>query len=203
MWAVRSRFSCDGAFRSSRVPAMTRLALVPVVVGFVIVLAGCGGSSKASPAEQWASGVCSSIDTWKTEISTITSDAADALKDPATAREGLKTAVDDGKSATQTLLDDLKGLQPPDTPEGQQAQQQLDTFVTSVQATADDVQQALNQIPDASSINAIVESLTGLSTEFQKTIDQGRELVTTLTDLGSEMKDAFQSASSCQDLTGS
>lgn len=178
---------------------MRAIGLGAVVATTALLLAGCGGGEE-SPAEAWASDVCTSVATWKTEIGEITTEAADALTQPATARKTLETAVDDGLQATKTLIADLEALEPPATSEGQEAKGEIDAFLATLEATADEVQTALAGLSDAGSLSAIVESLSGLSTELQTTIDEGRELVTTLESLGGDIKDGFESADSCDDL---
>jgi predicted small secreted protein len=176
------------------------LGLGAVLAVTAVLAAGCGGGGEESPAEQWASGVCTSIATWKTEVAEITTDAADALKQPATARKTLEAAVDDGLQATKTLIAELKDLEPPDTPEGQQAKTEIDAFLATVESTADEVETTLAGLSDAGSLSAIVESLSGLSLGLQTTIQEGRELVTTLQGVGGDIKDGFESAAACDDL---
>jgi hypothetical protein len=45
-----------------------------------------------------------------------------------------------------------------------------------------------------------VDSLSGLSAELQATIEDGRELVTSLQSLGGDLKEGLESADSCDDL---
>jgi len=182
---------------------MRRIALASALVATVVLLAaGCGGggSDQASPEEQWANDVCSSIVTWKTEIEGIVSDTSNAIKSPADARAALESAVDDGKTATETLVSDLKSLTPPGTPEDQQAKQALDTFADELQTTASEAQAALSGLSDASSLADITKSLSGLGAQLQATLTSGEDLVTSLESAGGAIKDGFENASSCKDL---
>ena len=126
---------------------MTRPVLLFVAVASLAVLAtGCGSSggdsttttTTASATETWASGVCTSITTWQTALTS----AADSLKSDPT-KNGLQTAADDAKSATQTLASDLKGLGKPDTASGQQAKDSLDQLATNLQKDVDTMESAV------------------------------------------------------------
>jgi hypothetical protein len=177
-----------------------RIALPLSFLLVLLLAAGCGGGSQPSAAEQWAGSVCSSISTWQTEINKLTTETADALSKPGNSRAQLKSAFDSGLQATQTLVDDLKALGPPDTPEGAQAKQDVDAFAKQAQTTADDVQSAVSALPSSTSLAQAVATLAPLGAELQATIQKGSELITTLTGLGGSIKDGFESADSCKEL---
>lgn len=174
-------------------------AAVGAVVVVALVASGCGGGGTPA-AEQWAGDLCTSIATWRTEIDTLSKQAADALTKPATARPALEAAVDDGLAATQTLIDDLEALGPPDVPEGTQAKRELDAFLTAVEQMEADVKQALSDLPATASLADAVQSLSTVGAQLQATIAQGQELVTTLSGLGGELESGFENADSCQQL---
>jgi hypothetical protein len=180
---------------------MRRVALLCAASTAVLVLAGCGGG-EPSAEERWAGDVCSAVATWKTEMGTIVSETADAITRPAQARLALESAFDDGKQATEDLVSDLESLTPPDTPEGQQAKQELDAFATSLQSTLDEAQEALSGLSEASSLADVTSSLSGLGADFQATLDSGRKLVTSLESVGGAIKDGFEDAESCDELRG-
>ena len=175
-----------------------RLAAVLVLV---VVAAGCGGGSESSAAEEaWADEICSSIATWRAEVETIATDAADAITQPGATRDDVETAVDSGLDATTQLVDDLRAAVPPDTPEGEEADAAVDAFLDNVQASDDEVRTALADLPDDAGLSQTVAALSGLATSIQTTIESGRTLVTELTELGGALKDAFENADSCQEL---
>ena len=68
---------------------------------------------------------------------------ASSLKSDPT-KDGLKAAVDDAKSATDTAASDLKGLGKPDTPAGQEARDSLDQLSTDLQNNADTIETAVS-----------------------------------------------------------
>ena len=102
-------------------------------------------TTSASATETWATGVCTSITTWQAALKS----AAGSLKSNPT-KNGLQTAGNDAKAATQTLASDLKGLGKPDTQAGQQAKNSLDQLSTSLQQ-------------DVATIESAVKGASGLS----------------------------------------
>ncbi len=183
---------------------MRFVALTPVAAAaLVLVASGCGGdSSQSAAAEEWADGVCAAITTWKTDVAAISTEAAEAITEPGATRDDVTTAVDDGLQATESLVDELKALGPPDTPEGGDAKKEIDAFLEDAEGSADEVRTTLAGLPETGSVTALVTELSGLATNLASTIESGRALVATLEDLGGDLRDGFENAESCQELRG-
>ena len=105
--------------------------------GAALLAADCGGSNDsgdsstdASPTAEWADGLCSAISTWTTSISSI----VDPIKSGDISEGSLTTAVDDARSATETLTSDLEELGKPDTEAGQEAKDTVDKLSTDLNA---------------------------------------------------------------------
>jgi len=180
-----------------------RLAAVVVlaVVVLALVVAGCGGGGGGVSAEEaWAEGVCSSIASWQTEVETIATDAVAAITEPGATRATVEAAIDDGLAATRTLVDDLRASIPPETPDGDEAKAELEAFVDDVSAANDEVENALEALPDTARLPQVITELSSLATTLQQTIVSGRTLVTDLQELGGEIRDGFENAGSCQEL---
>ena len=97
-----------------------RKALALLALAFVVaVAASCGGSDEAEedPTAAWASGFCTAITSWTDELQSITSQFSDTSN---LSQEGIQSAADDAKSATEQLVDDLRGLGSPETESGQE-----------------------------------------------------------------------------------
>jgi hypothetical protein len=178
-----------------------KLAFLAVLAA-VVTSAGCGGGG-TSAEEAWAEEVCASIASWKTGVETIARDAADSLTEPGATRADVETAVESGLDATTTLVDELRASVPPDTPEGDQAKAAVNAFLDEVQASDDEVRSALAGLPDDAGLAEIIAELSSLAADLQQTVESGRTLVTELSELGSALKDGFESAESCQDLRDS
>ena len=91
----------------------TRLALTAALAACALLAAGCGSSdnSDTTPTTEWANGLCTSITTWKTEITSI----VDSLKGGNLSQDSLAAAVDDADEATRNFTSSLKSLGRPDT----------------------------------------------------------------------------------------
>ena len=168
-----------------------------------MAVTGCGGSDTAPSAQAWATGICTSIATWKADVEAIATNAAAAITEPGATRDNVETAIDDGLAATRTLIADLRALTPPDTPEGEQAKVEVEAFLGDAQSSIDAVESAIEAIPDDARLAKILAALSGLATNLEGTIASGRELVASLAELGGTLKDAFESADSCQELSKS
>ncbi|HEU0305041.1 MAG TPA: hypothetical protein VFR32_10735 [Gaiellaceae bacterium] len=171
-----------------------------VVCVLVLAAAGCGGGGGTSAEEAWAEEVCASIAAWKTEVETITSEAADAVTEPGATRADVEQAVDEGLAATKTLVEELRAAVPPDTPQGDEAQAAVEAFLDDVSAANDEVETALAALPESAGLSEVVSELGRLALTLQTTIAQGLRLADELAALGGALKDGVENADSCQDL---
>ena len=181
-----------------------RANLIAVVALLALIAAGCGSSggsstststtTSASATETWATGVCTSITTWQAALKS----AAGSLKsDPS--KNGLQTAGDDAKAATETLASDLKGLGKPDTQAGQQAKTSLDQLATSLQQNVATIESA---VKGASGLGGALKAVPTVTATLATMETQVKTTVTSLEGLGAkgELKTAFASSSACKSL---
>ena len=175
---------------------MPRITLVALVLGSLLVAAGCGGSSSnESSAKDWASGLCSALTTWTSSVKS----AATSLKgDPS--EDGLKSAAGDIKSASDTLVGDLNGLGKPDTKSGQDAKDAIDQLSSEVE---DDVQEMQSAVDKVSGVQGVLAATSSVSATLSKMGDQINSAASKLdsADPGGELKQAFQKAPACKSLT--
>jgi methyl-accepting chemotaxis protein len=175
---------------------MVRFALVPVVVA-VVLASGCGDSSNTSSATDWADNLCSALATWTSSVKST----ANSLKaNPS--KESLKSAAGDIKSASDTLVDDLKDLGKPDTKAGQDAKDAVDQLSSEIE---DDVQEMQSAVDKASGAQGVVTAASSVSATLSKMGDQINSAASKLDDVdpGGELKQAFQDASACKSLRSS
>ncbi len=179
---------------------MGRRAVYPacLLAAGALLVAGCGGSSEESATTQWADGLCSALTTWTSSVSSV----GDTLKQGDLSKDSLKTAADEVTGATSTLADDLKGLGKPDTEAGQQAKDSLDQLAGELET---DVKQIEGEVDDVSGVSGVTSALSAVT----KTLTtMGSQVSSTFTELENldakgELEDAFQQASSCDELTQS
>ena len=176
--------------------APRRLIAIASLVVLVSLAAGCGGDSDdTEAAATWADDLCGSLTTWKDSIDSVVNE----LKQNPT-RDQLETATSDTKDATDTLVDDLKGLGKPDTEAGDQAKQTVDTLTTQVEDGVDTVEQAVD---DASGASGMLNAISVASSTHATLLQQITAAVEKLRGLdpGSELESAVQDSSSCQSLS--
>lgn len=182
--------------------------MVVTLAAVVLLAAGCGGSSDSGgttgsnsdtpPTTEWADGLCTAISTWKSTISSI----GDTITGGDISKDSLTSAVDDAKSATETLTSDLDALGTPDTDAGQQAKDSIDQLSTELR---DDVTTIQDELDSASGLTGLIAAIPTITKSLA---DMGTQISTAISDLESldargELESAFEDASSCDELTGS
>ena len=188
---------------------MLKLLAVPILA-LAIIAAGCGGggsssstgasgdtggSNEATPAEEWANDVCQAFVDWNNSIS-----AAGQGISQNPSEEGIRTAGEDIQSATDTLVDDLRGLGRPDTESGQQAKDDIDQLATNLDTSLQKINEAMDNASGTSG------AVNAASTIANTLVEMGQEVSTAFTqlediDAQGELEDAFTSADSCAGLT--
>jgi hypothetical protein len=175
--------------------------IAAAVAVIALLAAGCGGSSDSAssdttPTEEWADGLCSSISTWTSSLTSI----VDTLKGGDLTKDSLTSAVDEAKSATETFTTSLSDLGKPDTEAGQEAKDSVDKLVTDVQADVTEIEDAVD---GASGVAGVIAAVPTITATLSKAGEQVSSTLTGFQDLDAkgELESAFKSSSSCQDLT--
>jgi hypothetical protein len=173
-----------------------------------LMITGCGGDSddsgdsgdsgaQVSPAEDWASDVCTAVGTWKDAVDEASKKLSDSEDLSADEIRSAVTSVDD---ATQTLVSDLEGIGAPDTEAGAEAQQQVTDLSNKLSAHATVIEDAVNGGSDSAgsllaSISAVTGALSTMLSDTETAVDSIKKL-----DGADELNDAFENAESCQNL---
>jgi membrane protein implicated in regulation of membrane protease activity len=178
----------DGSSR--RVGRLGSAALLAVAV---LTLAACGGDDE-SESEAYANDVCSSLSTWVTDVQETIQSLTDAGL--ATSREDIQAAFDETREATDTLVDDLEALGPPETEDGQQAQEELDGLATQLRQQLDVIQQALDSGGGVTAIAATVSTAVSAAANAVNTVYQDLQGL----DPAGELREAFEGSEDCDAL---
>ena len=114
----------------------------------------------------------------------------------------MTTAVDDAKTATDTLVSDLEGLGRPDTEAGQEAKDSVDQLSTDLKGAVTTIE---DELDGASGIAGYIAAAPAILTALGTMGADVTSTVTTLQGLDAqgELETAFKDATSCADLTGS
>lgn len=176
----------------------TGIALV--VLALAVTATGCGGSdneSQTDPTAEWASGFCTAITDWKNSLKDVRSELSDTSN---ASKDGLESAAKDARSATDTLVSDLKDLGTPDTPSGEEVKSAVDSLTTTLDdetAQIEDTAQGVSGITDLpGAISTVFASLSSLSTAFSQTLQTIDNA-----DASGELRTALDNSPECADLS--
>jgi uncharacterized protein YoxC len=180
---------------------MHRLALVATLLVTAVLAAGCGSdesSSDTSSTTDWAGNLCTAVSTWTTALTS----SVQSLQGGNVSRDALESTADDVKSATDTLIDDLKSLGKPDTEAGEQAKESIDQLTDELEQEVDTIEGAVDDVSGVSGVVSAVSAVSGALGSM------GTQLTSTLSDLEQldakgELQSAFEQSASCQELTSS
>ena len=165
-----------------------------------VVAGGCGGDDAAdtSATTEWAGGVCTALTTWKDAVA----GAGESLQAGSLSADAVEGVAGDIGDATRTLADDLNALGRPDTDAGQDAQDTLNGLANDLSDEADTIESA---VEDASGVSEVLGAVSTVSSTLLTMGEQVGSAVSQLEALdgAEELKDAFEEADSCSELTGS
>jgi hypothetical protein len=180
-------------------------ALALLVASLALVAAGCGGEDEASadPTAEWAEGFCTAITTWTDAIT----EATDELRSLSSLnRDSFEQAGEDIRTATQAFGDDLRALGSPETESGEEAQQAIDDFATTLDEDSADIEAAIENISEAKDVPEFVKlapkavqditaSLSSMNAAFSTMLSTIRK-----EDPRHELQKAFEDAEACGDI---
>jgi hypothetical protein len=114
-------------------------AISAILAAGVLLVAGCGGEEE-SASEVWAGDFCTAAADWRSSID----DAVAQVGNPADLSfNSLRGAIDDGLAATETFIDDVRALGPPETEAGQEAAGIVESMTDDLEADVDELRSAL------------------------------------------------------------
>ena len=179
---------------------MTRKLLASGTAALALVAAGCGGSdeSSASPTEEWADSFCSAITTWKDSLTSVT----EQFSSPSSlTSEALTDAANDAKSSTDTFVDELRALGPPETESGEAVKSSIDELSNTVESEVAKIESAaegvsgLADLPSA--ITSITTSISAMSSALSSTVQTAESA-----DVDGELRTALEDTPACADISG-
>ncbi|HEX2345206.1 MAG TPA: hypothetical protein VHI12_01340 [Gaiellaceae bacterium] len=178
---------------------MTRKLLASGTAALALVAAGCGGGdeSSASPTEEWANSFCTAITTWKDSLTSVTEQFSSLSS---LTSEALTDAANDAKSSTETFVDELRALGPPETESGEAVKSSIDELsntveseVAKIESTAEGVS-GLADLPSA--ITSITTSISAMSSAVSSTAQTAESA-----DTSGELRTALEDTPACADIS--
>jgi hypothetical protein len=165
------------------------------LVSFVFVAGSPAGAASTSP-KQWASGVCSAVQTFADSVDSTLSGLKGAGSIDAAAQQasdGLKKAADD-------LTSSLADLGKPSTSDGGKAKSSVQKLGQQLSNSADAIRELLDPPPQTAS--EVASTFASIGSEVTKAVDAAKSTANTLKGLkpNGQLQKAFKSSSSCQQL---
>jgi uncharacterized phage infection (PIP) family protein YhgE len=160
--------------------------------------AGCGGS-EPSASEEWAGDVCSEVGDWQDQIEQSAADIREQVQSPgADTLAAIQSEIEEGVDASKDLADELRSLEPPDTDAGEQAQQEIESLADQVEATVDKTKETIDNLPENASLTEVAQAVAPLLPALQGLVTNTSATLTSVQERGSELKEAFDKADSCE-----
>jgi uncharacterized phage infection (PIP) family protein YhgE len=178
---------------------MKRLGAAVILTALLaFAAAGCGGS-ETSATEDWAGDVCSAVNDWQDQIEQSATDIREQLQSPGVdTLEAIKDEITEAADASIDLSENLKSLKPPDTEAGDRVQQEVDELADQVDKTVDKTRETIEGLPDNASLTEVAQAVAPLLPSIQALVANVSASITGLQERGSELKEAFDKADSCE-----
>jgi len=154
------------------------------------------GASTTSSPDEWATGVCTAVNTWIDSVdSTVKGLKGAGSLDAASAQ-----AKDGVEKATNTLTSSIDALGTPSTGDGKKAKSAVDDLTDQLQQLSTSVQQLLAN-PGSNPVQ-VAGTLAEVGSDVGKAVKDVQNTATTLKGLEpkGKLRKAFTSSSSCQEL---
>ena len=176
------------------------LVVVAAVVLAVVLVRNSRSESTPSTTE-WAGQVCTSLDKWRTSITSLASVSGIPTQDD------VRKKLTDAQVATEQLVTDLKNIGPPETTSGTQLKQKLEQQGEQLQQSYEKVKTgAQSAVNNASGTADLLQRLAAVLPDFQKLVNEISTTIETLEssnvagDSVDEVRQGFENAESCKKL---
>ena len=182
------------------VVGLVAVAVIVVVAAVVVIRKSDSGSSSLSTT-QWAGKVCTSLDDWRTSITSLANVSSGGLTPDA-----LRQKLTDAQVATEQLIDDLKDIGPPETEAGTELRDELQQQGNKLEQSYENLKAGAQDALNANSPTAFLQGLAKLAPDFQNLLNEISTSIQTLesSDVAGasadEVKQGFQNAEPCQKL---
>ena len=153
----------------------------------------------ATPTEEWADGLCSSITTWTSSLTSI----VDTLKGGNLSKDSLTSAVDEAKSATETFTTEPLATSASPTPRrASRPRTRSTSSSTDIQADMTEIEDAVDGASGVGGVArrrpaSISSTLATAGEQVSSTLAGFQDL-----DAKGELESAFKGSSSCQAAHG-
>jgi hypothetical protein len=170
---------------------VSRLLAASLLLALVLA-AGCGGEDESS-SEAWTNDFCSAAADWRSSLE----DIVGQFQSPSDLdADSIQGAVDDGLEATESFVDEVDSLGPPETEAREEAAGILDSMTSSIRTTADDLRSTFEGADSLQDLVARAGEAASQLGQLQQELQNGLDELENL-DSG-ELRDELDSNEDCQ-----
>ena len=166
-----------------------------IVIAAAVLLTGCGGGNSDQKAnEAYASGVCTALGSWLTEVKSV--DTVPSLR--GITKASIDAKLNHFETATKRFVSQIKAVPAPNSSEGRAAKREIDgQLITSAQGESSSAKTVASTIGAKGSMTQLAGALAALP-DFQ-TLKATAQQTLTLSASGS-LASAFKSEQACKHL---
>ena len=194
-----------------RGPVAWILAAAGIVL-LIVVVALIGNRDKSGetvPAGEWAESVCGAIGVWRGELEAT----VEEIRTPPAAAGGdvepqsetpqertgfIRTGLERGVQATETMVAGIENAGTPDTPDGEQVADVVSSWADSALDDLEDAQDSLDE--EADSLEESIEQLTGAARAIGTVLASGTRTVGDIARTDPTLVPVIRDTSTCQEL---
>jgi hypothetical protein len=182
------------------------------VIGIAALIGNRDKTGETVSAGEWAQSVCGSVGVWRGQIEAIVDEVRNAPSRGSLGVEEPQSETDQGRrifvrgglelavGATQTLVDTLDDAGIPDTPNGEEAVNQLTGWADSAHDELDEAEQSLEA--EADTLEEAVTQLTTAVESLGSVLASGVLTLAEIARTDPELAVALRDASTCRHLRG-
>jgi hypothetical protein len=158
-------------------------------------------------AGEWAQDVCAAVGVWRGEAEAISesfrlSSESDEQTENAPTPEGrlgaAQVALERSIGAADILVEAIDRAGVPDTPEGEEAADQISSWASGAKDDLEEAEDLLDEEPDT--LEDDVERVTEIARLVAGVLESGRQVLATVGTSDPELEAAFRDSSTCQQL---
>ena len=186
---------------SDRLLVVLVAAIAAVVVAVIVVVRVSDDDSGSPETAAWADSVCSTVADWRSSIASLADISGGALS-----KDTFRERLDDAQEATNTLLEELRDLGPPDTEAGALLEQELESATDELESSYENLKAGAEEAIDTEGTADFLRALANLAPDFQTLLTSISTMIDTLqsTDVAGasadEVRQAFEDSESCREL---
>ena len=183
---------------------------VLLVILVVALIGNRDKSGETVSAGEWAQSVCGAVGVWRGDLEAIVEDIRTPPSEGATGSEEpqsetpqgrtgfIRSGVERAVQSADTMVEGVERAGTPDTPQGEQAQQQVEEWASSAHDALETAQDSLDE--EADTIGDSIAQLASAAGAIRVTLAEGVRTLADVARLDPELGKALADSSTCDEL---